>query len=253
MPYRIGPSDQCPADKPHAVMKKADGKVMGCHPTEEAAQKQMAALHANEPDMMRSEVELRSANITGVDAKQRIIDLVAVPWEQEAEVFVRGEMWREMFVRGAFDGIEEHAGRVRVNREHRMGDTVGKVIRFSNETDGLHASVKIANTERGDETLALAEEDMISASVGFRIKKPSDVQINNRTRVRRVVRAFLDHLAMVEAPAYAGAQVLGVRDPLGLRKDVGEAEKRPPTPALDEAMNDPILSWARNKVDSSES
>ena len=32
------------------------------------------------------------------------------------------------FVRGAFDGIESHAGRIRVNREHMMGDTVGKVV-----------------------------------------------------------------------------------------------------------------------------
>jgi phage head maturation protease len=111
--------------------------------------------------------------------------------------------------------------------------------------------LKIANTEHGDETLALAEEDMISASVGFRVKKPSDVQVNNRTRVRRVVRAFLDHLAMVESPAYAGAQVLAVREGSSGLKE-GE-KKRPPTPALDEAMNDPILLWGRAKVDSLES
>ena len=238
------------ATKPHAAMKQADGKVMGCHATEEEARKQMAALHANEP-MMRGDVEYRSANITSVDTKQRIIDLVAVPWEEEAEVFVRGEMWREVFTRGAFDGIEQHAGRVRVNREHRVGDTVGKVIQFSNEADGLHARLKIANTERGDETLALAEEDMISASVGFRVKKPSDVQVNNRTRLRRVMRAFLDHLAMVESPAYAGARVLAVRE--GSSGPSGSDEKRVPTPALDEAMNDPILGWARSKVDSLES
>ena len=71
MPYTIGKSDACPADKPHAVMKQSDGKVMGCHATEEDAKKQMAALHADEPTMMRTEVEVRSANITGVDAKQR--------------------------------------------------------------------------------------------------------------------------------------------------------------------------------------
>ena len=251
MPYTCGKSDAGPADKPHAVMKQSDGKVMGCHATEEDAKKQMAALHADEPTMMRTEVEVRSANITGVDAKQRIIELVAVPWEQEAEVFVHGEMWREVFTRGAFDGIEEHAGRVRVNREHRMGDTVGKVIQFTNAADGLRAQVKIANTERGDETLALAEEDMISASVGYRVKKPSDVQVNNRTRMRRVVRAFIDHLAMVEAPAYAGAHVLAVREgPSELKED---GKKRLPTPALDEAMNDPILNWVKSKVESLES
>lgn len=193
-------------------------------------------------------VEIRSSSITGVDARQRIIDLVAVPWDQEAEVLWQGEPWREVFVRGAFDGIEDHAGRIRVNREHRFGDTVGKVVRFENADDGLRAQVKVAKTERGDETLALAEEDMISASVGYRVKRPSDVQINRRTQMRRVMRAFLDHLAMVEAPAYAGAQVLSVRaGSEGLQ--VVEQKALPATPALDEFANDEVLAWARTRLD----
>ena len=190
-------------------------------------------------------VEIRSSSITSVNTRQRIIDLVAVPWDQEADVFWRGEPWREVFVRGAFDGIESHAGRIRVNREHVMGDTVGKVVKFENATDGLRAQVKIAETTRGDDTLALAEEDMISASVGYRIQKPSDVQLNKRTKMRRVVRAFIDHLAMVEAPAYEGARVLAVRaEPSGLQV----AEPLPPTPALDEAMSSEVFAWARARL-----
>jgi HK97 family phage prohead protease len=190
-------------------------------------------------------VEIRSSSITSVDTRQRIIDLIAVPWNQEADVLWRGEEWKEVFVPGAFDGIESHAGRIRVNREHLMGDTVGKVIQFENAADGLRAQVKIAETTRGDDTLALADEDMISASVGYRVKKPSDVQLNRRNRMRRVVRAFIDHLAMVEAPAYAGARVLAVRaEPSGLEV----AEPLPLTPALDEAMNSEVLAWARARL-----
>jgi hypothetical protein len=40
---------QCSADKPIAVVKDSDGEVMGCHPDDESANKQMAALHAKEP------------------------------------------------------------------------------------------------------------------------------------------------------------------------------------------------------------
>jgi HK97 family phage prohead protease len=235
-------------DEKFCVIKDSDGENEGCHDSREKAQAQMRALYASERSQDYG-VELRAANITGVDSRQRLIDLIAVPWEQEAEVMWRGEVWREVFTRGAFDGIEEHAGRVRVNREHHVGDTIGKVVQFTNEPDGLHARVKVANTPRGDETLSLAEEDMISASVGFRVKKPSDVQTNNRTRMRRVVRAFLDHLAMVESPAYAGAQVLAVREGSGTTGD-GE---RLHTPALDEAMNDPIVEWARSQVESRKS
>lgn len=195
-----------------------------------------------------SELILRAATLADVDAKQRIIELVAVPWDEEADVKWRGEMWREVFRRGAFDGIEEHAGRVRVNREHIIGDTVGKTVSLDPaSTVGLLARVKIAQTLRGDETLQLASEDMLSASIGYFIKSPSDVVINKRTKLREVMRAFLDHLAMVESPAYAGAQVLAVREgSSGLA--VAEGAPLPSTPALDDAMNDPMLAWAAARL-----
>lgn len=50
MPYKIVKSDQCPDSKPYAVVKKDGGKVMGCHPSEAAAKKQMAAIYVNEGD-----------------------------------------------------------------------------------------------------------------------------------------------------------------------------------------------------------
>lgn len=49
MPWSVSKSDQCPESKPWAVTKKG-GEVVGCHDTEEAAQSQMRALYANEPD-----------------------------------------------------------------------------------------------------------------------------------------------------------------------------------------------------------
>jgi len=48
MPWHIGTSDECPASKPHAVIKDADGSVAGCHPTRKKAEAQMAALYAND-------------------------------------------------------------------------------------------------------------------------------------------------------------------------------------------------------------
>lgn len=236
-------------DEPFAVVKKDNhDDVSGCHPTREAAKKQLAALYANENRSVPLEgVELRSSTITDVNVRQRLIDVVAVPWNEEAEVVWHGDIWREMFIRGAFDGIEEHAGRVRVNREHVIGNTVGKVVQFTNADLGLLARNKIAKTPLGDETLELAEEDAISASVGYRIHKPSDVQIHRRNRMRRVVRAFIDHLAMVEAPAFAGAQVLAVRaEPQGLQ--VVEQTPRRPTPALDEVMDDAVFAWVRDRI-----
>jgi HK97 family phage prohead protease len=176
-------------------------------------------------------VEYRSSNVAGVNFAQRIIEVIAVPWDQEAAVEYRGEMWLERFLRGAFDGIEKRAGRVRVNRDHDGRRTVGKVASFYPSRDeGLVASVRIAQTPLGDETLALADEDCLGASVGFAVRG-SDQDLNRQTKARIIKRAFMDHLSFVPDPAYTGAGVLSVRTAEQQVSDL----KPLVTPELDEA------------------
>lgn len=188
-----------------------------------------------------SEILTRSDGVfSNVDTTKRLIDVIAVPWDQEARVFWRGDFWTEVFDRGAFDGIESRAGKVRVNREHRKGDTVGKVIEFNPADErGLFAQVKVVHGPKGDELLYLAAEDMVSASIGYRANKGSDVLLDNDAKVRRVRNAFLDHLGMVEDPAFSGAQVLAVRE------GAPEIAAGPPpaTPMLDEMLRDPVIAW----------
>jgi HK97 family phage prohead protease len=192
-----------------------------------------------------SEILTRSdGTFTEINFAERLIDLIAVPWGQTARVFWRGDFWDEVFERGAFRDIRNSAGRVRVNREHRKGDTVGKVVEFDPDDDrGLFARIKVARGPKGDELLHLAADDMVSASIGYRTNNPSDVVLNKETRTRRVVTAFLDHLGMVEDPAYEGARVLAVRkdDVPGIEVAAGPL---PATPVLDEMLRDPILAWA---------
>lgn len=196
---------------------------------------------------MNNEILCRNdATVKDVDTKQRIVTVIAVPWEQEAEIVWRGETWREVFTRGAFNGLEDHAGRIRVNREHTKGDTVGRVVRADPaDPQGLVMDVKVARTPRGDEALALAEEQMISASVGYFVKKPSDVAVSKNTMLRRVNRAFLDHLSFVESPAYEGATVLSVREASNGLTVV--ETPLPNTPTLDEFMTDDVLKWALSR------
>lgn len=49
MPWHLGESPSCPASRPVAVIKDGTDEVEGCHPTREAAAKQLAALYAAEP------------------------------------------------------------------------------------------------------------------------------------------------------------------------------------------------------------
>lgn len=201
-----------------------------------------------EPSFVGEIVERSDAAVLtdDVNFRQRIIDIIAVPYEQDADIIWRGEVWHEVFTRGAFDGIEGNAGRVPVNREHTRGDTVGRVISLDpSDGRGLLASVKIARTLRGDDTLQLASEGMLGASVGYFVKRPSDVQLNRGSMVRRVKRAFLAHLAMTDSPAYVGAIPVAVREGLSAQP---EAVGPLVTPVLDELLADDVLSWANKRL-----
>jgi phage head maturation protease len=113
-------------------------------------------------------------------------------------------------------------------------DVVGKVVRFdTRDPRGLVASIRIARTQRGDDTLQLASEDMLSASVGFGVHRNGEV-LDRFNRVRRVTSAWLDHIALVMSPVYSDAKVLAVRLT---------------TPHLDKVRRDPIWAWAFWRTD----
>lgn len=189
---------------------------------------------------------IRSAHIDNVDFSQRIITVIAVPYEQETFVPYRGETWGETIARGAFDGVLDKPHRIRANRDHDKTRTVGKVVQFHRDrTDGLVSDIRIAKTPLGDETLALADEDCLGASVGGAVL-PRDLSLDRSNKTRRVNRAFLDHIAFVEDPAYQGAKVLAVRDGHTQFVDEAELPPLPGTPNLDQAVSElrDILAYA---------
>lgn len=58
MPWHVEEShDACPASRPWAVVKDADGEVEGCHATQSEAQDQVAALYANEGGGMNARID----------------------------------------------------------------------------------------------------------------------------------------------------------------------------------------------------
>jgi len=189
------------------------------------------------------------AMVDNINTSERIITVIAVPYEESAKVEYRGEVWDEVFTRGAFNSIMDRPNRIRVNRDHNKSRTVGKIVQFlPNRDDGLVAEVRVAKTDLGDETLALAEEDCLSASVGFAVL-PSDQILNRQTRTRRVNAAILDHLSFVESPAYSGARVLTVRDD---HAEFIDAATLPPlhTPSLDQAIAEmsALLEWSNARL-----
>jgi HK97 family phage prohead protease len=161
-------------------------------------------------DIPLGEMEYRAAQQVGVSFPNRTIELIVMPYEQETVVPYQGRMVREVFTRGAFDGIERRANRIRVNRDHDAARTVGRAVALHPSRDeGLVAEIRIAQTDLGDETLALADEECLDASAGF-LPMPGGETWEGRN-LRRLTKAWLGHIAMTPDPAYEGARTLAVR------------------------------------------
>jgi phage head maturation protease len=162
------------------------------------------------------ELEYRTATQIGMSFPNRTIELVVMPYEEEAVVDYRGRAIREVVSRGAFDGIEQRPGRVKINRDHDVTRTCGHAVTFHpSSEEGLVAEVYVSKTILGDETLVLANDGDLDASAGFR---PKFNKATNKLEedwpsrdYRRLNKIWLGHIAMTPDPAYLGARTLAVR------------------------------------------
>jgi phage head maturation protease len=243
MPWRIEKRDD-----EFCVIKEDDGESEGCHPTREKAEAQLRALYASEnrsESNDRLPIETRSASVGGVDFPQRLIEVLAVPYEREATVEYRGELWQESFDRGSFAGVEMRANRIKAYRTHDPDPSggasktglIGRTVElWPDREEGLVGSVKIAKTTLGDETLTLADEGLLDVSVGFGVRN-RDQRLDRIAHRRRIQRAFLDHLAFPNDGAYPGAQVIGVRS----------QPKAADLPRLDTPRLDEVVAWMESR------
>ena len=170
----------------------------------------MKALYASETSTRTGDdrdLEPRAV-VADVKKPQYLIDVLAVPWNEPAQVFWRGEFWSEVFRRGAFADVRERAGRIRVNREHTKGQTVGKIVDLDPEDEaGLTADQDRGERGRREAHVAGRRRHDLGLDRLPR-QQASDVALNKRERTREVRRAFLDHLSFVEDPTWDQAQVL---------------------------------------------
>jgi len=210
-------------------------------------------------DCLNPSVETRSdgVRIDGVDFGQRIITILAVPYEQPTQVLFHQELYNEVFTRSAFNGIESQTRKIPATAaleipspNHEGGRLVGRVISSDPYGDaGLVSEIKISRTAVGDETLELAADEALWPSIGFLVKNPKfDQEIDRYKKTRRVNRAFLDHLAFVGQPAYEGAKVLAMRAAADMSNLESEQAPFSPTPRMDEFLADPILQWASERA-----
>ena len=146
---------------------------------------------------------------------QRILYGPLLPWSVEARVLDRGRLVVETFARGALAGTDP--ARVTLTATHpRDAGTlpIGVTLEIDERSDAAYGSWRVSDTLLGNEVLALARDGVpLGLSVGF-LELPGGSRWSpDRTRVTRT-RAALDHVAVVRVPAYAGAEVVGVRNGL---------------------------------------
>jgi hypothetical protein len=154
-------------------------------------------------------IEYRAAHTGAVDFANRTIDVIAAPYGEEIDVEYNGKMMREVMEPGVLSDIDPTKSQISVNRDHSYERTIGKIIEIRDDTRGAITVAKISNTPLGDETLQLADDGILRASVGAIVNR-SGMEIRNG--LRRVFRiAVLDHIAMLPNAAYKGATVLAVR------------------------------------------
>jgi HK97 family phage prohead protease len=160
----------------------------------------------------KAPIELRTVPVREVDYPARIIDLLAVPWDEWTAVEYGGRMIEECFEAGAFGAVEKRVGRARfqVNMDHDPARWVGRVVALHPaDSAGLRADLQIRRTPEGDQVLVDAADGMLAGSVGFGVL-PTDQRWETRDR-RRITKAYLDHIALTPTPAYQGSEVIAVR------------------------------------------
>ena len=149
--------------------------------------------------MERAPIELRVAQVAAVDFPDRIVDLIAVPYDEWTPVEYGGRMIEESFAPGAFGAVQKRASRFQVNLDHDPARWVGRVVRLEpDDPHGLRASLQIRRGEPFEQVLMDAADGMLCGSVGFGAL-PADQEWQGRER-RRIRKAYLDHVRVDPDP-----------------------------------------------------
>jgi HK97 family phage prohead protease len=175
-----------------------------------------------------NEIEYRTATTIGVNHEQRIVEVLAVPYNETTEVMRRGKWVTESVDPGAFIGAKGEVTTeiITVNRAHDLERPIGRVRDLHpGDPRGLRSELKISRTRDGDDALVQAEDGLLSASIGF--VPIGELWTLDRSAVK-VTKARLVHIALTGDPAYKGAKVLAVRS----------ADEAPTQPVLT-----PNLDW----------
>lgn len=155
-----------------------------------------------------------SSPIEAADASRRIISGVVVPFNKVGHTSV-GPV---IFESGSIQ-IKD-AAKIKLLAQHEPTNPIGRAIAFQTSADQITGSFKISASQKGQDYLVLASEDLIGGlSVGVDViaSKPS------KDGTLYVQQAVLKEVSLVESPAFSQAVVTQVAAAKGEENETAEA------------------------------
>lgn len=222
---------QCPTSKPWGVVKNADGHLEGCHPTQAAANKHLAALYANEGTMTNAAVtptdnivrSMQGPDVATLGNGRTLYGHFAVynTWARISSVWEG--TFLERIAPTAFDrAMTEQRAQIKVLYDHGKDPQVGnKPLGVLNElrSDKIGAYYEVDLIEasyNNDWLIPAARAGLLGASFRFSIPEGGDTW-SDPTRVtdwnpdmlpeRTITDADLYEFGPVTFPAYPDATV----------------------------------------------
>jgi HK97 family phage prohead protease len=166
-------------------------------------------------------------------AKERIIAGISVPYDTPTFIRERGYEYWEEFQKGAFaKSIQEASNPFKLNILHdRQRMPIGVALVTREDAKGLYQEFRVSRTSTGDEVMALLEDSVpLGLSIGFAPVKQRGTE--HEGRVWRT-EAALKETSVVNEPAYADAQVIGVRYSNLEEMEAEHSEPDPPDEAVE--------------------
>lgn len=180
--------------------------------------------------MFQRDYQLRDAVIGG---DGRTVVLACVPFDREAIVDDGDGPYREVFRRGAFTHLTGAARHTELRYAHRSSpaDLLGFGIDLVEDPHYLLGSFRVSPSDAGDQILAHVRDGQLAGvSIGYvagahpgdnRERLEREGRLVERLRVKR-----LPEVSLTPAPAYAGAEVMAVREQQQDDSDRLERERR---------------------------
>lgn len=154
-----------------------------------------------------------------VDRGKRTIEGLILPWGKVATTgFSR---WR--FKRGSLAWSQ--VSRVKLLRDHEVGQPVGRAVSLANRNEGLWGRFKIRNGPEGDDVLDLAQDQILDGFSAGAIIQAEGWELDPSDRgVRLVSNATLRETTITAMPAFDDARVTHVAAMLRVNAQHEEGE-----------------------------